>query len=75
MICPSCFINREKRVEMLKYNGIPEYLDIRPYIKSHPLAIVRGFAERTAGEVITRISDKIYYYKCRECGYIEIHER
>lgn len=75
MICPSCLANTGKKVEMLRYEGLPEYLDFRPVARQHPIPIVRGFAEKTLNQVVSRIENKIYYYKCRECGYVQIHER
>ncbi|MEM2233929.1 MAG: hypothetical protein QXP81_10375, partial [Nitrososphaerota archaeon] len=74
-ICPSCYISREKKVVMLRYSGIPEYLDMRPVARQHPIAVLRPFAERTVSQVMETIEQRIYYYKCPECGYIEIHEK
>ena len=74
MICPVCLINKNKKVEMIKMEGLPVYLDIRPFAKQHPIPIVRGFAEKTLNKIFDDIKGKIFYYKCPKCGYVQIHE-
>jgi len=74
-LCPSCKVTRSKDVKMLMYEGVPPYLDIRPIAQQHPLPIVRSFANRAVTTVMKNIEQNIYYYKCPECGHIDLREK
>jgi len=72
--CPICGANG-KKVEMVRYEGLPPYLDLTHVARRHPLPIVRTFAENTVRQVQERIEQSVYYYKCPSCKNIQIFER
>jgi exosome complex RNA-binding protein Csl4 len=74
-LCPSCKISRNKDVKMLLNEGVPPYLDIRPIAQQHPLVVVRAFANRAVESMMKNIEKNIYYYKCPECGHIDLREK
>jgi hypothetical protein len=50
-------------------------MDFRPIAKQHPLVVVRTFASVAAESMMKNIEKNLYYYKCPECGHIDLRER
>ncbi|MEM1557419.1 MAG: hypothetical protein QXI11_00905 [Thermoproteota archaeon] len=69
MKCPVC-----GKGELLRYEGIPEALDIIKLAEKHPVPIIRNWVREKASEVKKSIEDKYYYRKCNKCGCILFFE-
>jgi rubredoxin len=74
-LCPSCKISRNKDVKMLMKEGVPPYMDFRPIAQQHPLVVVRTFANMAVESMMKNIEKNLYYYKCPECGHIDLREK
>jgi len=67
--CPFCGGN------LVRYEGLPDALNIPEIAREHPIPIMRRWASKKAEELKEEVEEKYYYRKCPKCKAIFLFER